>query len=249
MGTLRPRVLRIAGGLCGVLSVVIVLGQLTMFSNSWSLSLLSLLFKKGHGFGATQLLCIVPLGYMVCTAYWSVFRLKVAGWYGLYSNHNTDTSSLLWCSSILARLSAPLCYHFLLLIRVKDTEFQEMMGQMNVVPVLGESFNELFPIVVGFLCLCNLLNVYSRLVQLCGLDALEFEWVPSTSVDSSDLQAEGRRLVERERRRRSEDRSLLEMADRSGVEGGRRTMPLRLQIAQLIEEGTLPCDWNAHSVG
>merc|ERR1712187_861965 len=117
---------------------------------------------------------------------------------------------------------------------------------MNVVPVLGQSFNEVFPILVGFLCLCNLLNVYSRLVQLCGLDALEFEWAPPASSGASDLLAEGRRLIERERRRRAEDRSLLELHDRNDSEGP-RSIPLRLQIAQLIEEGTLPCDWNAHS--
>merc|ERR1719353_210871 len=105
-----------------------------MFSGK-SFSVLSLFFQEDHGFVATQLLCMVPLGYMVCTAYWSVFRLKIAGWYGLYPNHNTDTSSLLWCASILARLAAPLCYHFLKLVQVKGTAFQEMMGEMNVVPV------------------------------------------------------------------------------------------------------------------
>lgn len=237
--------LHISGGVCGVLSIVIVLGQLTMFSDSWSLSLLSLLFKESHGFGMTQFFCMVPLGYMICTAYWSVFRLKISGWYGLYPNHNTDTASLLWCASVLARLAAPLCYHLLLLIRVEGTAFQEMMGQMNVVPVLGKSFNEVFPILIGVLCLCNLFNAYSRMVQLCGLDALEFEWAPPAGADSGDLLTEGRRLIERERRRRSEDRSLLELHDQS--ENGRVSIPLRLQIAALIEDGTLPSDWNAHS--
>jgi len=240
--TLRPRVLRVLAGICAVLSACIVLGQLTMFSNSWSFSLLSLLFQKEHGFGLTQLYCILPLSYMVCTAYWSVFRLKIAGWYGLYPNHNTDTASLLWCASILARLAAPLCYHFLLLIRVKGTAFQAMMGQMNVVPVLGKSFNDVFPCLVGFLCVCNLLNVYSRLVQLCGLDALEFEWgATSGGGDMGDLLAEGRRLVERERRRLSED-SLLQLQSRSSSE---QLIPLRLQIAHLIDDGTLPNDWNS----
>ncbi|CAE8709265.1 unnamed protein product, partial [Polarella glacialis] len=141
--------------------------------------------------------------------------------------------------------AAPLCYHFLLLIRVKGTTFQAMMGQMNVVPVLGRSFNEMFPILIAFLCLCNLLNVYSKLVLLFGLDALEFEWTaPSSTADAADLLAEGHRLVERERRKRSEDRSLqLELNDRTGE----RRIPLRLQIASLIEDGTLPTDWNAAS--
>merc|ERR1712110_271064 len=107
------------------------------------------------------------------TAYWSVFRWKIAGWYGLYPNHNTDTGSLLWCTSILARLSAPLCYHFVGLVRVRGTAFQEMMGQMKNVPFFGESFNRTVPLFVVFLCVCNLLNVYPRLVQLCGLELLE----------------------------------------------------------------------------
>jgi len=244
LGSLRPRVLRAMAGICGVLSTVIVLGQFTMFSGGRSLSLLSLLFKEGHGFAPTQVFCILPLSYMVYTAYWSVFRLKMAGWYGLYWNHNTDAGNLLWCASVLARLAAPLCYHFLLLVKVKGTAFQELMGQMDVVPVLGRSFNEIFPMLVGFLCICNLLNVYSRLVQFCGFDAFEFEWAPPTSADAGDLLAEGKKLVGRERSRRSEDRNLLELHDRNE---SRHTIPLRCRIAQLIEEGTLPCDWNAHS--
>merc|ERR1719183_2326787 len=157
-----------------------------MFSESWSFSPLPVLFERDRGFGLTQACCIIPLSYMVCTTYWSVFRLKITGWYGLYSNHNTDTGSLLWCASILARLAAPLCYHFLLLVRVRGTAFQTMMGQMDVVPVLGQSFNEFFPCLVGFLCLCNLLNVYSRFVQLCGLDSLEFELAPSMNAPAPD---------------------------------------------------------------
>lgn len=241
----RARVFRTLGCCCGFLSVTIVLGQLTMFSNGWSLSLLSLFFRSDHGFGFTQFLCMVPLGYMVCTAYWSVFRLKISGWYGLYPDHNTDPGSLLWCASILARLAAPLCYHFLLLVQVDGTAFQKMMGQMNVVPVLGKDFNQIFPCIVGFLCICNLLNVYSRLVQLCGLDALEFEWAPTdTTGEAGDLLTEGRRLVERERRRRSEDASLMEM---EGLGESERPIPLRVQIARMIEDGALPRNWNAHS--
>eukprot|EP00929_Paragymnodinium_shiwhaense_P030694 TRINITY_DN17350_c0_g1_i2.p1 TRINITY_DN17350_c0_g1~~TRINITY_DN17350_c0_g1_i2.p1 ORF type:complete len:190 (-),score=20.15 TRINITY_DN17350_c0_g1_i2:159-728(-) len=183
------------------------------------------------------------------SAYWSIFRLKVAGWYGLYSNHNTDISSLLWCASTLSRLSAPLCYHFLLLVRVEGTSFQALMGQINVVPVLGESFNKVFPMMVCVLCMCNLLNIYSRLVQFCGLDALEFDWALSQPTDANELLAEGRRLVERERRRRSEERSLLEMHERNmdPEDGSRGIIPLKLQICRMIEDGVLPDDWNAHS--
>ncbi|CAK0860273.1 unnamed protein product [Prorocentrum cordatum] len=111
-----------------------------------------------------------------------------------------------------------------------------MMGQMNIVPVLGRGFNEAFPILVGLLCVCNLLNVYPKLVHYCGLDGLEFEWASRMATDTNDILAEGRRLVERERRRRSEDRSLLEMHERTDPESGRRSIPLRVQIGLLIED-------------
>jgi len=240
--TLRHYVLKSLACCCGVLSVAIVLGQLTMLVDGPP-SLLSFMLWREHDFWTTHFLCIVPLIYMICVTYWSVFGLKMAGWHGLYSNRNTDPGSLLWCSLILSRLTAPLCYHYLLLIRVDGTKFQDVMGQMNVVPVLGQLFNKGLPIFVGVLCLCNLTNTYAKFIQILGWDTFHFEWTPQTSADGLDLLAEGRRLIERERRHRCEERSLLELHDRSDVG---HAIPLRLQIAQLVEDGALPHDWNAY---
>jgi len=222
---LRARVLRSLSCGCGLLSVVIVLGQLTMFAERWSLSLLSLLFRRDHGPWLTQAMCVVPLGYMTYTAYFSIFRVRIAGWYGLYGNHNTDTGSLLWCVSVLARLVAPLCYHFLMLIRVQGTTFQAFMGKMSVVPVLGESLNELFPCLVAVLCCLNLLNPYSRIVQCLSMGIIELE---AAGGDSSDPLSEGKQLVERERRRRAEESSL-ELRSRSTPE--RLAVPLAAPVA------------------
>jgi len=218
--SLRAKVLRTSCYVCALLSIVVVLGQLTMFSKRWNLSLLAVLFKKDYGPLVTQVFCVVPLGYMTYTAYFSIFRLKIAGWYGIYSDHNSDMGSILWCASVLARLAAPLCYHFLLLIGVRDTSFQAFMGQMNVVPVLGDSFNEIFPCLIAFLCCCNIFNVYRTIVQCLSLGVLEFEWAPETS--AQDPGVEGKQLVERERRLRRET-APLEMTGRRASE---KLMPL-----------------------
>lgn len=216
LSTLRARALRLLSYLCGALSAVIVVGQMTMFDerHSYSFSLLAWILCEDRGVWLTQFLCLVPLTYMTYTAYFSIFRLRIPGWYGLYANHNTDMGSLLWCSSILARLAGPLCYHFLLLARVRGTTFQQFMGKMNVVPVLGESFNDVFPCIVVVLCLMNLLNVYSRIVRCLSFGAVDFEFAPGG--EAEDPQAEGRQLIERERRRRAEEReSNMEMPARA----------------------------------
>jgi len=220
---LRPKAFRALACMSATLSAAIILGQSTMFSSRWSLSVLSVFFRGDHGVGLTQVLCGIPFAYMICTSFWSVFRLKISGWYGLYPDHNTDTASLLWCALILARLAPPLCYHFLLLTGVDGTEFQRFMGQMDVVPILGGSFNEVFPCLVGVLSLCNLLDVYTRVVQCLGLQGLTFEGVP---VDSEDIVVHGKWLVRRERWRRSEDagcterREIRAVRDSRDCEGG-----------------------------
>merc|ERR1719277_2219071 len=90
------------------------------------------------------------------------------------ANHNTDMGSLLFCASILARLAAPLVYHFLLLINAQGTTFQQFYGQINVVPVLGDSFNEKFPMFVFVCCLFNVFNVYSTALRFLTFGGIGF---------------------------------------------------------------------------
>jgi len=156
--------------------------------------------------------------------------LKIAGWYGLYPNHNTDTGSLLWCASILARLAPPIGYHFLLLIQVEGTAFQAMMGQMNVVPVLGQSFNQLLPVLIGILCLCNVFDVHSRM-HMFGLDVLELEWGPPSSSNANDLVTEGQKLVGRE--------------GRNPAELHEQLIPLQSEEGQSSEDIASSQDWKA----
>merc|ERR1719230_647202 len=106
-----------------------------------------------------------------------------------------------------------------------------MMGtSIDVVPVLGKNFNQLFPIGVAVLCILNLLNIYSRVIQVCGLGSLEFEWAPDRP-EHEDTVLEGQQLVERERRRQGEGQ-LLELQRRSSPD---QAIPLRMQINALIE--------------
>eukprot|EP00913_Durusdinium_trenchii_P027334 g25644.t1 len=191
-----------------------------------------------------EVIYAVGLGYLVGTTYWSGFRWRVAGWYGLYSNRNTDAGSLLWCATLLSRLVMPLSYHFLLLIRVPlPTSFQVAFNRMDSGTLLPT--NKVFVPILLCLVLCHCLNVYSKLLQMLSLENLDFDTVetgpPRDQRPSHEVLSEGRRLVEIARRRRSEDRTLqLELNERAEESG--RAIPLRMQIARLIEEGTLPQD-------
>lgn len=203
--TLRPVAIKMVSCLAAALSLFIVMGQLTMFAESFKFcSIFALLIEFNDSFWAIHAICLLPLGYMGYAVAWSIFRMRIFNWYGLYPGRNTDASSLLWCATLVTRLTVPLGYHFLLLVRVQSTSFEDFMRPMRIVPVLGDAFNKFFPLFVAILCLSNIVGVYSRLVQCLGFKSLEFsdgsfpDW-------ACDAVAEGKELVKLVRRRRFEN--------------------------------------------
>eukprot|EP00927_Polykrikos_kofoidii_P020064 TRINITY_DN19457_c0_g1_i1.p1 TRINITY_DN19457_c0_g1~~TRINITY_DN19457_c0_g1_i1.p1 ORF type:complete len:623 (+),score=75.17 TRINITY_DN19457_c0_g1_i1:144-2012(+) len=252
---LRPRVLRSLSVVCGVLSIAILLGYVAMIFNAWPLSVIASAFQVDSGFTLSQVLCVVPLGYLISTAYWSFTRVKISSKHALLLDNNTDAESLLWCTAAFGRLAAPLCYHFILFIHVPPTAFQDVVGAMDMVPVIGgEPLNRVVvPILILAIVLLNIFKVYSSTVQCFGLEALELEHGNSDAAVTENLIAEGRRLLHRERSKNSEVKSVLELWNRhnSGAgmsieeaNSGNTCIPLKSQISQLIEEGTLPQQWS-----
>ncbi|CAE8720382.1 unnamed protein product [Polarella glacialis] len=53
-----------------------------VFSVTSACARLSLMFRRNLGPWLTQVLCVIPLSYMTYSAYFSIFRLKISGWYG-----------------------------------------------------------------------------------------------------------------------------------------------------------------------
>ena len=183
-----------------LLSILILVGEATIFTEVYWLSVLAIFFRKGvwespvtSSFGSffVQLLLSVPLLWIYYCCYWSLTRLKLAKFYGLYPMHNTDTISLMWCGGMLIRIAFPLVYNYLFVLHVPDhpsTVFEEMQGWMDVVPILGDSAIEFFPLLILVVALLTLTNMYSRMMKVFGLDSLQFE----SDQGSAD---EGRKLV------------------------------------------------------
>eukprot|EP00920_Eleutheroschizon_duboscqi_P042339 GHVT01101200.1.p1 GENE.GHVT01101200.1~~GHVT01101200.1.p1 ORF type:complete len:438 (+),score=124.02 GHVT01101200.1:978-2291(+) len=146
------------------------------------------------------LLCVsLSFIYIVGCTYSGVFHLRLAGYFGLYGNHRTDSQSLIFCASTLCKLAAPLCFHFLQLLHFHGTAFEEFYGQAmkRSMPFFGGKFTLYFPLLVSVLGLCNLFNVLNRILAALGLRELEF--------DPTDEQAtiqEGKLILNNEMKKR-----------------------------------------------
>ena len=91
---------------------------------------------------------------------------------------------------MLTRLAASLCYNFILMFKIKDTSFEQIMGSMQFVPILGVNFQEIFPIILIFLFVFNLFNCCSKIMNCLGLNSVGF-----TSEFDEGKMKEGETLV------------------------------------------------------
>lgn len=245
---IRPRCYRVVSSLLGVFSGAIILDQITLWTESRSFSALAIVLSWCENGLSAQVACMLPLAYMAAAMMVSLFKFRFAGSCCLYSSRKTDICSLLWFVSILAKITPSLCYHFLLLLHVEGTALQDIMAPMTLVPFIGGSANQVFPIFAGWFVACHLLGVYPKFVRLCGLEStfgLVDEEFPVSGPAANDLIEEGRRLVERERRQRDVDRQGLEAIGENDCRTD--SIPLRLQVAAFVADGMLPVDWNEAS--
>jgi hypothetical protein len=168
-----PIFCRIAAVVLAVMGCFVVLGELTLFVEA-PVGVFPLMFESDHGDIGTQLLCMIPLCFIVFTTYFGLFNLKLQGMYGLYPHNNTDPHNLTWSASFMARLASPLCYNFLLFIKVKGSEFEKVIGVVDVVPVVGKDFAVFFPSILIVFVFMNLFNVYGRLMKALGFSQFQF---------------------------------------------------------------------------
>eukprot|EP00357_Protocruzia_adherens_P032760 CAMPEP_0115037046 /NCGR_PEP_ID=MMETSP0216-20121206/42528_1 /TAXON_ID=223996 /ORGANISM="Protocruzia adherens, Strain Boccale" /LENGTH=608 /DNA_ID=CAMNT_0002417077 /DNA_START=118 /DNA_END=1940 /DNA_ORIENTATION=+ len=194
-------VFRILAIVCGLMSISIVLSEITLFTDV-NLSVFSYLvgdYKPGDepNFYWVQFWALVGLTYICYCTYFGLFKVKIGGVFGLYPHQQTDPSSLLFSAFIMERLSTAICFNFLQIIRVKHTEFNAVTGEIHDFPLMTGALIEFYPIVLVFLCLFNIFNIYGKIMDFIGLKQFKFD----ADVDDERTE-EGRRILSRLRTQR-----------------------------------------------
>jgi LMBR1-like membrane protein len=190
--SLKPLLYKFVSMVLSLGSVLVILGEATLFIDI-PVGVFPMLFKEDHGELVSQLLCLIPLCYILVCTYYGLFNLKLPGWYGLYPK-NTDSSSLVYSAYYLSRLSAPLANNFFLFIKVSASVFSKAMGTVDLVAEMGDNFALFFPLLLVFFCFLNYINLYGRILNFLGVSHLNF-------IDESQQHkvAEGKNMIKREK--------------------------------------------------
>lgn len=203
---LRPLVLKVLSILAWMLSILIILGECTLFINL-PIGLFPMLIDMKVGYISSQAICLLPLSYILLCTYYGLFKLKLPGLYGLYEK-NTETCSLVYCAYYLARLSAPLAFNFFLFAKVPNAVFFDVMGRVDKTVDIWTTFMEYFPLLLAFFSLLNYANVYGRVLSVIGINQLSY-----FDDEMGRKAQEGQGMVKREKTAMIKDSSRKNLSD------------------------------------
>ncbi|CAO3654282.1 unnamed protein product [Cunninghamella echinulata] len=169
----RSTVYRVLSVLAACTSICILWSELTFNVQSPMLSIVGLVQKAcGLNYAAVEVLSFLTLMWMCICVYTSLFKVRFFNLYVLIPHHHTDPNSLLWFTGYMCKMMAPLCYNYINLLGTMTTEqlpeqspidheliddsntkmietvFSRFMGHINLVPFLGTTFIDYFPIVI-----------------------------------------------------------------------------------------------------
>nr|CAG4647762.1 EOG090X03B7 [Moina brachiata]SVE92915.1 EOG090X03B7 [Moina brachiata] len=193
-----------------LVSILVVWSELTFFNADPALSLFAIfvrMAKEHYDYLAIELLSIATIAYMCVCAYSTVLKIRVLNLYYLAPHHQTDEYSLIFSGMLLCRLTPPMCLNFLGLIhmdshiikaRLMETYYTQIMGHMDVLPIISDGFNIYFPMAILGLCLATYFSLGSRLLSFIGFQ----QFVDNDNDITADMADDGRELIKREKRRR-----------------------------------------------
>ncbi|KAL0721500.1 hypothetical protein Bca4012_036099 [Brassica carinata] len=167
---LKKQIQMVLAIVTGIMSAAILLAEATLLLSKLDLSLFSILirFVKSDEL-LVQAFAFVPLVYMCICTYYSLFKIGMLMIYSLTPRQTSSVNLLMICSMI-ARYAPPISYNFINLIQLRsETIFEKKMGRIDdAVPVFGQRFNEIYPLIMVIYTLLVASNFFDRVFNYFG---------------------------------------------------------------------------------
>lgn len=193
---------KMASIICAILSGIILWSEVTLGITWVDLSIISRITHSSLiSSRSIDWISYATLMYMAICTYSSFMQLRVLHLYKLIPHRHTDDKSLLFFGAMFSRFIFPLGYNYLCMVeggaseeRILITEFSRVMGEMDLVPLLGRGFALYVPIALLIVCTTILFRWHRRLRIMLGMAE---GWTGVDGETKSFRVAEGRILIER----------------------------------------------------
>lgn len=114
------------------------------------------------------------LAYLMFVGSWSLRYLHIGSFFRFIVGH-TNSNTLNYFSIILCRLGPTVGFHYMQQIGAYDSEFQKVMGVMDVVVFIGTKWNTYAPILLVLFMIIASLELIDRLRTACKFDIVTYD--------------------------------------------------------------------------
>lgn len=123
------------------------------------------------------ILCVSTpiLAYLVFVGSWSLTHLRLGSFFK-FTKGATNANTLNYFAIILCRLGPTVGFHYLQQIGAYNSEFQKVMGVMDVVVFIGNQWNIYAPVLLVVMVIFFAFRVPDRILSCCGKESFSFDY-------------------------------------------------------------------------
>lgn len=188
---IQPVLFKFLGAVFGVISLLSYLGVLGSIKGvplNTSPYFVAVHDQGTSGSGIT-IFVLLTLGYASYVTMWALFQMNISGVMELVGNKGTWPVSMSFNARMVARLASPLAFFYLGWIhenQIISGDFENASNgtplytafsrfyQIQVIPIMGNSFNTLFPILMICVSLLTATNILNRIFVAIKCPRLQF---------------------------------------------------------------------------
>ena len=144
----------------------------------YNLSLFGLLISSITNVLILHIVLFIQILYLFVMSMYTLFKLKISGYFGMYSHRQTDSVSLLFFSDNLCRIIFPLCLNVIMMVNHGENKSKTILENtfaINVQNKVFNSFKNFSPLILILCILVNGFNVFLKLGKCIGLDNFYIE--------------------------------------------------------------------------
>ena len=144
----------------------------------WNLSFFSLIISSVTNVLILHLVLFIQIIYLLGMSMYTLFRLKISGYYGMYPNNQTDSVSLLYFSDNINNIIFPLCLNVIMMVNKGNDRIKTILESIFGINMQNKVFviyNNYSPLILILCVLINGFNIFLKLGKCFGIDNFYIE--------------------------------------------------------------------------
>ena len=106
----------------------------------WNLSIFGLLISSITNVFILHIILFIQIIYLLGMSMYTLFSLKISGYYGMYRNRQTDSISLLYFSDNINRIIFPLCLNVIMMINKGEKKYKTILESIFGINMQNQVF-------------------------------------------------------------------------------------------------------------